>query len=66
MSDIPEPIPVETPADPPTKKRRGIQCRSCGCRDLRVLETRQSDGYIVRRRICRNCGKRCTTREQIL
>jgi transcriptional regulator NrdR family protein len=32
-------------------------CPQCGCRDLRVLDTRElADGNIARTRVCRNCG----------
>ena len=44
---------------------RGIECRDCGCRDLRVIYTRRSIGQIIRRRECRHCGRRMTTREKI-
>ncbi len=42
----------------------GLECRGCGCRDWRVVKTRQGDGMVLRRRECRNCGKRITTFEQ--
>lgn len=45
-------------------QRQGICCRTCGCRDLRVVYTRQRpDGKIRRRRECRHCGRRVTTYE---
>ena len=34
----------------------GLLCKRCGCRDLRVSETRKGPGYIVRWRKCRHCG----------
>ena len=44
---------------------RGLECRKCGCRHLRVLYTRRAfGGRIVRRRECRNCGKRLSTWEK--
>lgn len=44
---------------------RGIACRNCGCRDLRVLRTWKTvSGKIGRRRECRHCGRRMTTFEQ--
>jgi hypothetical protein len=44
---------------------RGIACRTCGCRDLRTLETRQlAGGKIFRRKACRHCGAKLTTHEK--
>lgn len=44
---------------------RGVRCRECGCADLYVRETdRRKDGTVVRRRQCRRCGARITTREE--
>lgn len=44
---------------------RGIACRRCGCRDLRVVYTRpQRDGSILRLRRCRHCGNRFPTFER--
>jgi len=44
---------------------RGLRCRRCGCQHLRVLYTRRaSGGRLVRRRECRNCGKRFSTWEK--
>jgi hypothetical protein len=48
------------PCHPPP---RGLECRGCGCRDLRVLYTRYRAGSIVRVRACRHCGRRLVTRE---
>lgn len=54
--------------DKPVTQRegpRGLRCRHCGCAHLRVIYTRRGQGErIVRRRECRNCGKRLTTWEQ--
>ena len=44
-------------------RNEGLECRDCGCRDFHVLETRRTDGAILRRRECRHCGRRVTTRE---
>ncbi len=47
------------------KDQRGLACRQCGCRHLIVIYTRPaSGGRLVRRRECRNCGKRFTTYEK--
>jgi transcriptional regulator NrdR family protein len=44
-----------------------MACRSCGCRDLRVVWTyRAVDGSIRRRRRCRHCGTESTTVERTL
>jgi ribosomal protein S14 len=45
--------------------RRGLECRGCGRRDLRVLYTRATgDGALMRRRECRHCGRRSSTHER--
>lgn len=47
------------------KEQRGIICPKCGCQDFRVVYTRPGWGSrIIRRRECRNCGKRLTTYER--
>lgn len=46
----------------------GIRCRNprCGCRDLRVYETRAlPQQRILRIRVCRNCGLKLYTTEQV-
>ena len=46
-------------------EKGGLECRKCGCRHFRVVYTRRArSGKLVRRRECRNCGKRMTTIEQ--
>ena len=45
--------------------KRGLECRHCGCKHFRVIYTRPTwGGRIMRRRECRNCGKRMTTWER--
>ena len=45
--------------------QKGLVCRHCGCRHFRVVYTRRAwGGRIMRRRECRYCGKRMTTREK--
>ncbi len=45
---------------------RGIRCPACGCGHLRVVYTRRAwGGRVVRRRECRNCGRRILTAEQV-
>lgn len=61
---IPEAVPDLVSVPAPPLDPVGLRCRDCGCRDLRVLETRRmSGGRIRRRRQCRHCGKRVTTTE---
>lgn len=43
----------------------GLECPSCGCRDLRVYYTRPRSYGILRVRICRHCGRKMTTRETL-
>ena len=54
----------EKPSDSKTTQR-GIECPRCGCRDFYVVYTRPRDHRIVRRKECRNCGRRVTTHEQM-
>jgi len=53
-------VPSAAPSPTPP---RGLECRGCGCGDLRVLYTRYRAGSIVRVRACRHCGRRLVTRE---
>lgn len=44
--------------------RYGLVCPSCGARTLRVVYTREAWGNVInRRRECRECRARVTTRE---
>lgn len=53
-----------TPTSKP-KTDYGLRCMTCGCRHLPVIYTRSKPGgRIMRRRQCRNCGKRMTTYEE--
>ena len=48
-----------------TKQDYGLECRHCGCKHFRVIYTRPyRSGRIMRRRECRDCGKRITTWEK--
>jgi hypothetical protein len=55
------------PLPPPAARQpedRGLECRECGCRDLRVVYTRpMSNRKILRCRECRHCGRRISTTE---
>lgn len=42
-----------------------LECKECGCKDLRVYYTRHFKTYIRRVRICRYCGRRLATRESL-
>ena len=45
----------------------GLRCRKCGRQKFRVIYTRAArEGTIQRRRECRSCGARVTTRERAL
>jgi DNA-directed RNA polymerase subunit RPC12/RpoP len=50
---------------PPKDEGRGVVCPRCACADLRVLNTRNAHGRIIRYRQCRHCGHRLTTYEVI-
>ena len=43
----------------------GIRCPSCGCPEHRIYYTRQKADYILRVRVCRHCGRKFSTYEQI-
>jgi transcriptional regulator NrdR family protein len=46
---------------------RGLTCRRCGCKELRVVYTRRRVGGVqVRRRECRRCFERVTTWERAI
>jgi transcriptional regulator NrdR family protein len=47
-------------------QNKGLVCGQCGCRHFWTTDKRDGDGYIRRRRECRNCGKRVTTTERIV
>jgi hypothetical protein len=42
----------------------GIPCPKCGCCEFFVVYVRKRRSHILRRRECRHCGKRITTREK--
>jgi len=48
-------------------QKAGLVCRACGCQHFRVVYVRPlPNGVVLRRRECRHCGKRMTTRETSL
>ena len=54
-------------ATPVMSPRRGLTCPTCGSRRLAVIYTRPSTGNTLRRRRqCRACNRRFTTREMLL
>lgn len=41
-----------------------LVCRACGCQHFRVVYLKRlPKGVLMRRRECRHCGKRITTRQ---
>lgn len=46
-----------------TQTDSGIRCPRCNCGHWKVVYTRARQGHLQRRRECRHCGKRITTRE---
>ena len=57
-----KPTDGQKPAEPV-----GLVCAGCGCGHFNVIYTRPVyGGRIERRRECRHCGKRITTREKIV
>lgn len=50
-------VPLSRPTTP------GIACASCESVDTEVKDSRPQQNYIRRRRRCKNCGHRFTTRE---
>lgn len=53
------------PARPVLSEKQGLECPGCGCCDLRVIYTRKTfGGRLMRRRECRNCGRRVMTFER--
>lgn len=53
-------------AKPGDAEGRGIECPRCGCGHFSVIETRRTYGQrILRRRECRNCGRKIMTIERL-
>ncbi len=48
-----------------SKKDDGLRCPDCGCMHLPVWYTRKRPDRIVRKRICRHCGRHVVTYERI-
>jgi len=45
-------------------RKLGFVCRACGCQHFLVVYLRRpARGVVVRRRECRHCGRRITTKE---
>jgi hypothetical protein len=70
--DSPMPRPGDGPeaaGEPPdgdAAPALGLECPACGCRHFETVETRPRPGMILRRKACRHCGHRVTTREKVL
>ncbi|WP_417396908.1 hypothetical protein [Gimesia chilikensis] len=47
------------------EEEKGVPCPGCGCCHHKVLKTRRVLEKIWRRRMCRNCGRKFTTTEEI-
>jgi len=60
------PHPGESSATAGESPGRGLECRKCGCKHFFVIYTRAREESIMRRRECRNCGRRITTWEKTL
>ena len=58
-----EPTPQDVEVSPVPV---GLECSKCGCRHFFVTDVRPRDKRIMRRRECRNCGKRITTFESVV
>ncbi len=55
----------QRPAD--TGDAAGLRCWKCRSRQFRVIYTRPCpNGGIMRRRACRQCGTKITTRERMI
>lgn len=44
----------------------GLKCQSCGGELPRVYRTIRSSGFVIRERICPECGKINTTAERVV
>ncbi len=51
-------------ANEKSEEPAGLVCQTCGCRHFYVIYTRRQFGKIFRRRECRHCGRRISTREK--
>lgn len=47
-------------------EQKGLRCRACGGTRIMTVYTRPKPGGILRRRECRQCGRRFTTLEALL
>jgi len=51
----------------PRPEPKGIECPHCGCRHFFTVKSRPSTkGYVLRRKECRHCGHRLTTKERVI
>jgi transcriptional regulator NrdR family protein len=50
-----------------SQEKRGLVCGRCGCQHLRVVYLKPlPNGMVLRRRECRQCRRRFSTRETAL
>jgi len=43
----------------------GLKCPRCACRHFYTVNTKRLRGWIRRRKVCRNCGRKIRTRERL-
>jgi len=55
--------PVEAATTPPAA---GLECPECGCRHFETIKSEPRTWGILRRKACRHCGRRVTTRERLV
>lgn len=44
---------------------RGLKCGHCGSALPRIADTRQTDGMVIRKRLCAKCGRVNETMERV-
>jgi hypothetical protein len=53
-------------AAPEAECAAGLECPECGCRHFETIKSEQRPWGILRRKACRHCGRRVTTRERLV
>jgi transcription elongation factor Elf1 len=51
--------------DAPEKPPRSLECPDCGCEHFEVVWVAHKPRKIIRRKQCRNCGRRIRTIERL-
>jgi hypothetical protein len=49
-----------------TPRAAGLECPECGCRHFETIKSEPRTWGILRRKTCRHCGRRVTTRERLV